>query len=271
MLAAIPAGVVPFTDNPLVGANFWTARLTAVKVLGMYFWRLIWPALLSCDYSYSQIPLFGWRFNNWEEWKTLVALVLCAGLVVAAALCYRRSKPLFFLIAFASVSLAPTANLVIMVGTVMAERFLYLPAVGFAGCLVWIAHRTLRTPWAMAAVAVVCLAFCARTFARNGDWLDERSLWTSAVEVCPQSYKAHQHLAVLLAVAPYNDMEGARIEIDKSLAILAPLPDDEKQPAVYATAGACDRAKGDSIRQFGRGRAMVSKIAGCPAGRPARG
>src|SRR5262249_39452894 len=51
VVAHAPYVPVPFTDNPPVDAGFWTARMTAVKVLGRYFQLLIWPARLSFDYS----------------------------------------------------------------------------------------------------------------------------------------------------------------------------------------------------------------------------
>ena len=40
---------VPFTDNPLADAGFWTARLTAFKVVGKFLWLFLWPARLSAD------------------------------------------------------------------------------------------------------------------------------------------------------------------------------------------------------------------------------
>jgi tetratricopeptide (TPR) repeat protein len=260
VLSRLPVPYLAFTDNPLVGAGFWTARLTAVKVLGKYLWLLVWPQHLSCDYSYGQIPLFTWRLHNWEDGKAVLALAVCAGAVVAATICYRRSKPVFFFIAFFFVTLAPTANLAILIGTIMAERFLYLPSIGFAGCLVgagWGAYRRLRPRWpaartvAPAALALVCLAFGARTYARNGDWLDERSLWSSAVESSPNSYKAHQHLASVLAAPPAAGLDAARDQIERALTILKPLPDERNVPAVYATAGFCYRAMGDALGQNG--------------------
>jgi hypothetical protein len=41
-----------------------------------------------------------------------------------------------------------------------------------------------------------------RTYARNSDWLDDRSLWTSAVNVCPGSAKAHINLGSALSKLP---------------------------------------------------------------------
>jgi hypothetical protein len=244
VLARLPAGLVPFGDNPLVDAGFWTARLTAIKVIGKYLWLLLWPSHLSCDYSYNQIPLF-----TWGDWKTPVALAACAALAAVAVVCYRRSKPVFFFIAFFFATLAPTSNLVILIGTIMAERFLYLPSIGFAGCLVVIVYAVCRRfpVAAPAALALVSVAFAARTFTRNFDWFDDRSLWTSAAQACPASYKTHTGLAYHLIGANGAGLDRAVGEADWSLAILDPLPDQRNIPAVYANAGLCYRVKGDSL------------------------
>jgi len=186
VLAGLASAPVPFTDNPLAGASFWTVRLTAVKVIGKYLWLLVWPRDLSCDYSYSQVPLFAWGVGD------CAALVFCAAAAVAAVLCYRRRKAVCFFIAFSFATLAPTSNLAILIGSIMAERFLYLPSVGFAGCLVWAVYRRPRI--APAVLALISVALAIRTYARNIDWLDDQSLWTSATKVCPASYKAHLHV-----------------------------------------------------------------------------
>ncbi len=244
VLARLPAGLVSFGDNPLIGAGFWTARLTAIKVIGKYLWLLLWPSRLSCDYSYNQIPLF-----TWGDWKTLAAVAACLALAAVAMACYRRSKPLFFFIAFFFAALAPTSNLVILIGAIMAERFLYLPSIGFAGCLVVAAYAVCRRlpRVALVALALVCVAFAARTYTRNLDWFDDRSLWTSAVKVCPDSYKTHSGLATVLTGAKGADLDGAVSQADRSLAILDPLPDQRNIAAVYATAGSCYRVKGDAL------------------------
>ena len=225
VLANLPAGLVPFGDNPLMGASFWTARLTAIKVVGKYLWLLLWPSRLSCDYSYNQILL-----STWGDWKTLAAVAACAALTAVAMACYRRSKPVFFFIAFFFAALAPTSNLMILIGTIMAERFLYLPSIGFAGCLVVTVYAVCRRlpSIAPAALALVCVAFAARTYTRNLDWFDDRSLWTSAVKTCPASYKPHMLLASYYSVvAKQARLDTAIREANRSLAIVAPSPTNE--------------------------------------------
>jgi len=252
----LPLAQFPFVDNPLLGADFWTARITAIKVLGKYLWLLVFPNGLSCDYSYNQIPLVTWRFENWEDWKALVALAVCLLAVAIAIQCYRRSKPVFFFIAFFFATMAPTSNLIILIGPTMAERFLYLPSLGFAGCLVVAIDTVCRRAsaryasrrWvASAVVALICLAFGLRTFIRNFDWMDDETLWTSAVQVSPASFKTHRSLAYALNEKyPRGERLDTEIaEIDRSLEIQDGLPDVQNTTMTYTHAGAYYRRKGD--------------------------
>jgi tetratricopeptide (TPR) repeat protein len=209
-----PQMVVTFAENPLVNAGFWTARMTAVKVIGKLLWLFVWPARLSADYSYNAVPLFGWGWQ-WEDMKAVIALAIC---VAAAPLAWllavrwgRVGRPALFCLGFFVVVAAPTSNLFLLIGSIMAERFLYLPSVGLAGLLVaaavalgrrlgWPPFANSKAAWAT--LGIVCLALAARTYARNSDWKDEVSLWTSAVEVVPDSAKAHYNLGQALQHVP---------------------------------------------------------------------
>jgi tetratricopeptide (TPR) repeat protein len=228
--------LIDYAENPLVRAGFWTARLTAVKVVGKCLWLFLWPAQLSADYSYNAVPLFGWRLSNWEDAKALIALAVLLGaalLAILLAVRWRRTgKPLLFFLVFFFVALSPTSNLIVLIGSIMAERFLYLPSVGLAGCIVAAVcllgrRRSLQgrvaAPVAWAALGLLCLVFTARTHARNFDWQDGLSLWTNAVDVCPGSARPHYNLAKELehipgrlpdAIAEYR--EAVRIDPDRA-------------------------------------------------------
>jgi tetratricopeptide (TPR) repeat protein len=252
---------VPFTDNPRAGAGFWTGRFTAVKVIGHYLWLLVWPSELSCDYSYSQIPLVNWRFDSLEVWKASAALAVCGAAVAVAAFCYRRHKPLLFFIAFFFATLAPTANLVVLIGSIMAERFLYLPSLGFAGCLVWGVFNADSRPSfrahlprlaAPVTMSLIVIAFASRTYVRNFDWFDDQSLWTSAARVSPDSYKVRIHLATSVVDTKGQGIDRAVAEAGRALAILDPLPDDRNQAQPYSIAGFLYRWKGVLASQDSR-------------------
>jgi protein O-mannosyl-transferase len=215
-----PHMAIDLTDNPLVGAGFWTARLTAVKVVGNYLWLFLWPARLTADYSFNAVPLFAWRVSNWEDAQALLGLAACLGAVVLAVLLavrWRRTgTPLLLFLIFFFVALAPTSNLIVFIGSIMAERFLYLPSIGLAGCVVAavlalvsrrLPQRSLAPKLAWAALGIVCLACAARTYARNFDWQDDRTLWTSAVTICPEAARPHYNLGLELERIPERQFE----------------------------------------------------------------
>jgi hypothetical protein len=112
---------------------------------------------------------------------------------VLTVLSYRRDKPAFFFAAFAFLILLPASNLFFPIGTIMAERLLYLPFLGVVGALVlafegMAAKRKLPAPVVLAVLGVLAVACCARTIVRNPDWTIER--WPRlALQVVPKLSK----------------------------------------------------------------------------------
>ena len=190
---------VPFHKNPLVGADFFVARMTALKVIGRFLWLFIWPAHLSADYSYNAVPLFHW---SWADLEAPIVLALSIAGIALALRLRRENRPLSFFIFFFFIALAPTSNFFILIGSEMSERFMYLPAVGLAGCAIALigAAVSRRAMWAVA--GVLCVAFGARTYVRNFDWHDEASLWTSVTAVNPDDALAHLNLGNALLEIP---------------------------------------------------------------------
>jgi protein O-mannosyl-transferase len=210
---------VPFQKNPLVGAAFWPARLTAVKIIGKFLWLFIWPARLSADYSYNSVPLFQWS-GSWENLQALIVLALCIAGIALAIRLRRENKPLCFFIFFFFIALAPTSNLFILIGSAMSERFLYLPAIGLAGCAVVLIGAPSRFArkilWG--AAAVLCLVLGVRTYIRNFDWHDEATLWTSVTRVNPDDALAHLNLGSALLEIP-GRAQDAIVEYQKAAQI----------------------------------------------------
>ena len=169
VLAASPAAEWPFVDNPITGAGFWTGRLTALTVIGRDLWLMIWPIRLSCDYSYAQIPIARGSIDDWMAWATAAAAVAVVGIAALA-----RRRTLLFFAAFTAITLLPSSNLLVLSGTIMAERLLYLPSLGVVAALVVAAFAACRTRTTAAlpllAVGIVIAgaiaAGTARTWAR---------------------------------------------------------------------------------------------------------
>jgi hypothetical protein len=271
VFAALPQAHVPFVDNPLVAADFWTARLTAVGVMGRYFWLLLWPSMLSCDYSYDQIPLAHWPPTSPTDWQPVLVLGLLVAVVVAAIRLGRREPAVPFFVGFFFVTLLPVANLLRIIGSIMAERFLYLPALGFTACLVlvvtWLAGRLGPRPGAAAlALAVVVALYGLRTHRRNADWHDVLALWSSAVVAAPNSFKTHQGMAYALWVAgePHHpDIDAVIREAEAARAILErkPLPDVHKPSVIPLELGIYYEAKAAALRPPGDDAVWYRKAA----------
>ncbi len=238
----------PFTDNPITGANFWIGRLTALKVLAKYLDLLLWPINLSSDYSYPQIPLADGRFTDWLAWLAIAAFV------ALVAWAWRHNKAAFFAAGFALIAILPTSNLLIPVGTIMAERFLYLPAIGFAiGLVLTLGYATrhfhLPAPTPFVIGVIIVAAFGTRTYLRNADWQDDFTLWSAAARTAPLSVKVHLALGQQLLQPAHYDPERGIAEEEHALSLLDSLPDELNEPPAYVRVGSQYVSLGERLRR----------------------
>jgi tetratricopeptide (TPR) repeat protein len=243
------------TDNPIAIAGFWTGIMTAVKVAGYYLALFVWPATLSCDYAYNQITLFGGTLASGQDAHAWLALVALIALAAAAAIAWRRHRAVTFFLGFAAIAFLPTANLLFPIGTIMAERLMYLPLLGLAAAtaltLAFAGESLLnsrpehaRHAWAMAGTAaavVIVVALASRTIARNEDWTSNFQLWSSAVRATPNDSKAYRALASAIME---SDPSGGRVDeaLDTALRGLriveqAPLPLEHMPAGLFADVG----------------------------------
>jgi tetratricopeptide (TPR) repeat protein len=242
--------VLPFTaadyiDNALLKGDAWTSRLTAVKIVGKYLWLLVWPATLSADYSYDQIPLVHWPLQSWEDGKAILAAGLIVAALLLAARDWRRQPVVSFFILVFFVVLAPASNFFFLCGSTMAERFLYLPAVAFAGLAGWIMAALWNRKPRVAAVAagLVLLACGVRTYVRNEDWRDDLGFWVKLVKTSPRSYRAHAGLAAaVINHDPEHRYIDAAVASTKRALTIAP-----DAVSVQINAGQVYRVKGDTL------------------------
>ncbi len=111
-----------------------------------------------------------------------------------------------------------------------------------------------------AALGVILLAFAARTYARNGDWVDQGRFWRSAVEAAPGSYKTNQAAANNAVYLTQQDWDRAVNETDRALAILDKLPDAQNVAMAYQHAGVFYRNMGLRVEAAQKG-AQGEKLA----------
>ncbi len=268
VLGGVLTAEIPFVDNPLIRSGFWESRATAVQIMGDYLRLLIWPVGLSNDYSFDQVPVLSFSQGGWGNWEWLLSALVIAGLVALAVLFRRKSVAFFFFVFFAMISILPVCNLVVLIGSIRADRFLYLPSIGFVTCLVLLVlgagrflgarisagNRRVET-CATLILAIVVLGYGGLTWARNQDWRSDLHLWSRGVETSPDSFRTHHALAFLLYQEdPQNrnlDQVIEREERAASILVAASLPMADLPVGVPAQLGAYYLLKGEQVAAAG--------------------
>lgn len=232
-----PEGYVHYIDNPIAHLPFIEGRLTALDVVGRYAMLLIAPLRLSIDYSYNAIP----PASRLLDPHVLLGLLLLAGWIAALLWSWKRHPAICFSLAWIGLAMAPTSNLLVPIGTIMAERLLYLPSVGFSlliGLLVatWSRatgqHRQ-RVGTVRVVAAVILALLAARGLIRLGDWRDDRTIFRRAIEVVPDSVRAQYNYGT--ASEDAGDDAAAAQAYEKAIAVWPRFSDAQYNLAgVYA-------------------------------------
>ncbi len=225
-------------SNPLGQVTAWPRFLTATHVFGRYLSLLIWPVNLSADYSYNQIPVLTTISSLPALIPVLMLLCILGGLAVSA----RRQPILFFsgIVFFSTFIL--TSNWIRPIGTIMGERLMYFPALGFNCAVAYLLCSGLSMArWrtlASVLIGVILVGYGFLTLDRNRDWRDHYSLFGSAVRVSPESYLVQSNYATII-LNEKKDAAGAVMHARKALQIK---PQD---PASYYTLGQALHRLGD--------------------------
>jgi len=180
------------------GVTVEDAVLSAGALLFQYVGKMLWPARLCAYYVFP------------VSWTVLLPEVL-GGIVVALAgaalfVLWWRARLVSFGMIWFLVTLLPVLDVRVMPIAAFAERYLYLPSVGFCWMLAWAAlrlwrladgpRRTWRVALATAGALLANLAI-ARTVIRNRDWHDDLRFYRSALAVSPDAYVLHTNLGKL--------------------------------------------------------------------------
>lgn len=170
---------VPFSTGE------WLA--TILFTLGKYLGLLVFPHPLTHDYYPRHIDIM--TFSNLGVWLSVLAHLV---LVVIALFYYKKKPTVTWAIAYYFITLSIVSNIVFPIGTNMSERFLFMPSVGFAVLLSYLLTRldiNKRPKVIMGIVAVLLLAYSAKTILRNQVWKDDFTLFTTDVHTSSQSAK----------------------------------------------------------------------------------
>jgi len=206
-------------DNPLVDVSIGYRVLTALAVQFDYLYLQVLPLGMSSDYSYNQVPVVMTLWN----WRVLLFVLV----VVVGGIFSWRTRAKFPIGLFAlggyGILFALTANVVLPIGTVMADRLLYAPSLCF--CLL-VAYGLCRLPERMvfAVVVALVLGLSGLTLARNRVWANGQVFYRAQVVSAPQSAKAHYSVARGV-YHPGGDLDSARLHYERAVDLMPNYPD----------------------------------------------
>lgn len=207
-------------DNPLASFPAKWRILNALRIAWKYVGLHVYPATLSCDYSYNAILLYA----NWRHTiPAAAAAFLVLGLWVWTVRTGRCGWILAGAIYFSA--FAVTANVLVSTGTIMGERLAYLPSAGFCLLvgLIWSQLERSRVKLAWGVLATILVVLAVRTVVRNRDWHDNFTLFTAAVRAVPQSTKMHANLGGVYF--HHGELDKALAEFDTALRIFPEFPE----------------------------------------------
>jgi tetratricopeptide (TPR) repeat protein len=172
----------------------------------LYWWKLLMPVGLNAYTVFSPIR------SIWDL-RAISGLLFVCFSCVALWLGIRRSWLAAFAALWVFLSLLPVMNIYALGRNVFAERYLYLPSVGFCLLTILLAEQALkRLPKKGARVlspmllTMVAAWFTAQTISRNRDWRDDATLFTRTLNTSGDAPFVH----VMVASAESDDGEKAQ-------------------------------------------------------------
>ncbi len=172
---------------PWWGSGPYDTFLTMLVALGNYIRILALPVKL-CAYYVTTV------YSSIAEPVVPLSAAAIVILIAALPFIFKRSRGVSFAICFFFAALLPVSNIVPL-RALMAERFLYLPSIGFCVLIAILLEKSAMRarsaikskagrPAVVIAVMLVLL-YSARTMMRNEDWKSQVAVTNSILKIDP--------------------------------------------------------------------------------------
>jgi len=186
-------------NNSILGTNNVVDQFaTAVAIMGKYFYLLVVPHPLSFDYSYNQIPLY-----SIGSPAALISLIICLYLAFLAFKGISKKDPVSFAILFFFGTIVLVSNVLFLIESSMAERFTYMPSLGFTIAISFVLLKVFKLlkpipandfkglftakPAFTSVILLVLVLYSFKTISRNSDWKNNLTLLAKDVKTAPNS------------------------------------------------------------------------------------
>lgn len=222
---------------PWWGGSAYYTYITMAKVFVTGYMRVLaWPQQLCAFYH---IPVS----RSIADPSVVFSAIFLVALFALIPFIYKRSRLVSFAILFFFVTMVPVSNIVPL-KALMAERFLYLPSIGFCLLLALGIERLASGRSAdpgrdkgslyllpiLLAVSIL-IAYSSKTIERNEEWRDARLLSEALIKVSPSNAWAYSSLGV--TELSRKNYDRALVALKKAVAL------SENFPTARNAIGAC--------------------------------
>ncbi len=172
--------------------NTYEDVINIFPLFARYLGKLFFPFDLNAFYVLHPV------YSIFEP-RELISLSVAVIFTVAAIMTWKKNRLAFFCMSLAVLPLGPVLYIPVVGENSFAERYLYLPSVGFAillSMLVLWAAREIRRERLFAAVSVLLALYCFLTVNRNKVWHSDFTLWSDTVNKSPDAAVAHDFMGL---------------------------------------------------------------------------
>ncbi|PTL75709.1 tetratricopeptide repeat protein [Vitiosangium sp. GDMCC 1.1324] len=174
----------------------WGLILNIPPLLAQYLGGLVLPLELNAVHVFTPIA-------SPADPHLLAGVGALVGIVLVAILLWRHAPTAFVALAWCLLAMVPQLYIPALGVNAFAERYLYLPSVGFVLLVGWMVEALERRrpearPWLLGGLATVVVAGGVVTALRNRVWYDDLSLWSDTASKSPEEISVQAGLGTAL-------------------------------------------------------------------------
>jgi tetratricopeptide (TPR) repeat protein len=172
--------------------TLWDRLVTMAYLVGRYLQDLVIPLTHNAFHVFRPFSSLGIR-----EW-CLPLVLLLAGAVLTGII-WRLERKLGVLAALFGITLVPVLNLGGIGQNIYAERYLYIPSLGFCLLAAGLIHRYLNaSKTSLFLQSGIVLLFSALTLQHNPTWRNEKTFYEATLAVSPQAMPIRNNFGKIL-------------------------------------------------------------------------